>query len=658
MIDDMSSTASEYGNDFSMQAVAHIERFDESFSRPSSVAAHIDNTVDMWVSTIDEYRQLEQLIVAKSNSSEFTNSVNNSSFRGNSSRIAMLISTIKLIRSSPEAFIANLESQHNSDSKSISSDLLDLAHKRVLLHRIVSTLGISPQYANSDDIKSESQYLPQDPLIFSNFNIAKNDKIEITEKKKVVRRHSKTMSKQVQSEQHKSQSKGSGKVEIERISESSHSSSSAIAADRASFQVSQRVSKLWAERIELNTAVSPPQGNNTPGVGTTFSELYDRYKNVSNSNNFDPTDNNHESSGNNVWDSHVRPKWPLPDITFQVLSGLRQKRSLKLTEYHILDIKQGTKVCHVYLYTEVKKILLRSSQSIVIVLKNFTEVHYRSPIASHIVQQITSRVKLRLTLEKSNFSIPATDRMNNDSSSSNESNFQGVTYSAEATLKLVEEIASQNVVESGKTMRDFAVELGAQAADLVNKMVNAKRNNDKSGNNLSSDVTVAEQQQEHLDVIKASSKKRSMHQGLLVTRSIRSFDSQTHESGSSEERVLMRIREILLDKCTPEGHTLKSYCDEFKQNHSLDNNCDRQHTLCRIRKVRKFTDAMAEHLILNRGSELASLLIAPQAFGSKSIPVAPLFEFHDLSVGEMAVRSIVIMFSIFFFLILTCFNRN
>lgn len=160
-----------------MQTVAHIESFDESFSRPSSVSPHIDTTVDMWISTIDEYRVLEQLLVAKNNSDQFTTTVNNSSFRGNSSSTALLISTIEHIRRNPEKYIAHLESQNNSSNKSIASDFLELAHKRILLHRIVSSIGITPEYSIGDDTKNETLALPPDPLIFSNFSLTETKKL-------------------------------------------------------------------------------------------------------------------------------------------------------------------------------------------------------------------------------------------------------------------------------------------------------------------------------------------------------------------------------------------------------------------------------------------------------------------------------------------------
>lgn len=143
--------------------------------------------------------------------------------------------------------------------------------------------------------------------------------------------------------------------DIERISISNRSSSSsAIAEDRATSQVSKRVSKLWAERIELSTTISPMHGTQGGRVGgNTFAELYSKYSKAPNA----KTGDNNTNSSSSVWEPPVRPKWPLPDITFQVITGLRQRRSLKLTEYHILDIKQGTKICHVYLYTELRKFI-------------------------------------------------------------------------------------------------------------------------------------------------------------------------------------------------------------------------------------------------------------------------------------------------------------
>ena len=105
----------------------------------------------------------------------------------------------------------------------------------------------------------------------------------------------------------------------------------------------------------------------------------------------------------------IRPKWPqyLPDAWYEVVKvgrlGRRQRRLLKLTEYHVLSIKGGNALSKIYLYLEVAQIWLQGTNMAVAVLRGGKHLCFQCPMAASLVQQITARVQVRTALENTVF---------------------------------------------------------------------------------------------------------------------------------------------------------------------------------------------------------------------------------------------------------------
>ena len=105
----------------------------------------------------------------------------------------------------------------------------------------------------------------------------------------------------------------------------------------------------------------------------------------------------------------IRPKWPqyLPDAWYEVVKvgrlARRQRRLLKLTEYHVLSIKGGNALSKIYLYLEVAQIWLQGTNMAVLVLRSGKHLSFMCPMAASLVQQITARVQVRTALENTVF---------------------------------------------------------------------------------------------------------------------------------------------------------------------------------------------------------------------------------------------------------------
>lgn len=99
----------------------------------------------------------------------------------------------------------------------------------------------------------------------------------------------------------------------------------------------------------------------------------------------------------------IKPKWPewLVDEQFEVCKHTKygpRYRVLRLTEFHILGIRGGSEITKSYAYLEVDQVYTKSSMNgivVVLVFKDGRCFHYASKMAAHIVQQITTRMKVR-----------------------------------------------------------------------------------------------------------------------------------------------------------------------------------------------------------------------------------------------------------------------
>lgn len=276
--------------------------------------------------------------------------------------------------------------------------------------------------------------------------------------------------------------------------------------------------------------------------------------------------------------SRYHPRWPefLCDVTYNVTKvnafGQQRQRVLKFTEYHIIDITNGGKtIKHIYLYTEIRRVLLKDYKKTIIILKDNRSVTYVSAMASHIVQQVTTRVKLRLRIERAMYPGTVGTATGIDSVKHQQQHssmeFEGVVYSFETAAALVASITKDNLEYSAATVQSFAESLRMNA---IHKLGNST--------NLALKVTTA------AAAAADQATPRSM--------------SQLHvfKEGSIESDVEKKVRSILSDTNTDECATTVAFINNFHDN---------RYTLI---DVRNYIDGMHEHILLHRGSMLAEIL--------------------------------------------------
>ena len=324
------------------------------------------------------------------------------------------------------------------------------------------------------------------------------------------------------------------------------------------------------EMVQSANHSVPLQANCNDNISSLVSNRWaSRLGNMYNKDADTKVDSNNETNAIHAVETReLKLKWPdfLPDVSYDVLKiSLFEHsiRTLKLTEYHILDIKDSNMICDVFLLTEIKRIWLRNADTLVLTLKTNKEIHYSSPIASHVIQQITSRVKIRIALEKG-FSF--------NSVSNRDNGFQGIEYSAASTAKIISEISRTNHADCDDTIKVFANDLSIKTKQLRKKSIIALPNRN------------------------AEEAKRTDAVAARTADNIRTFTLQAFAVTSSEYKVQRKLQDILCNPSSPEGRTKEDFVAKFTQR-------NRQ-----LKDVRNFIESMNDHIIIHRGNCLAFIL--------------------------------------------------
>jgi len=305
----------------------------------------------------------------------------------------------------------------------------------------------------------------------------------------------------------------------------------------------------------------------------------------------------------------IRPKWPhfLVDVWFDVIKknrfGKTARRVIKLTEYHILNIKGGNAIAKVYLYMQIAKIWLENPTTLFIVLKDNKKLIYISPMAPSIVQQITTRVQVRIALEKTFFSFdtspfqPASGNGHHQANGNQDVTNGGaglsIGHSYAATQRMIEAISEENDAGASEVMASFAQNL-----------VSAVRGRDASKSMSSSDEDGAK----GLKIGKGTDSLVDDEERIRASSTISSNTDTSHRAkklfafteGSGEYKVHAEVTKAIFDAQTSEGNTRKVFIESFVSS---------QKTLL---DVRHCIDALHEYILTQRGLQLALLLLSSE----------------------------------------------
>eukprot|EP01037_Dinobryon_pediforme_P025361 gene25361-27479_t len=395
---------------------------------------------------------------------------------------------------------------------------------------------------------------------------------------------------------------------------------------------SSTLSTIWAKRLN---AIDPTQGRleiqKKMSISTSLSTSSDK----------DPQLNS---------PMKIRPKWPdfLIDTSFDVIKvnkfGQKMRRTIKLTQHHVISIKNGSEITKFYAYSDIRVVWLENKDTIRIQQRSNKMNVYMSPIAPHVLQQITTRVKVRTALDKAEIS---------------DSPLTSLGYSPDVIAGIIKSISEDNSSEAEQVMALFANDLRERTVRALSiddrssshrmkesfsesvqptarnlppteegKTGEEKENHDDSLNGSRSEEEAGEEEDDNLS---AKSEMEAPPELLQVTNtSTPEKEPETQPNGNHSELpeekpaetiekpsplppskrpnpkfmsftegmpeyiVQKTVRNIIFDESSPEGNTRKIFVESFASSQSSTKLLD----------VRHFIDGMHSHFIEHRGAAL------------------------------------------------------
>jgi hypothetical protein len=287
----------------------------------------------------------------------------------------------------------------------------------------------------------------------------------------------------------------------------------------------------------------------------------------------------------------ITPRWPawLTDSLYEVIKinkyGKRQRRVIKLTEFHILNIKNGNFVTKLIPYRNISGVNLVGTRDFQLFYEinspkgEGTEkgvMNYQSLIASHIVQQLTTRTQVRRDLDQLEKKYGDSASSPSSSPSDCAASLERIGFSAGATHAMIEAL-SEFAIKDNSDIAQFALALGKRALEQLQP---ERLSSNSRPDSLSSD--------------KSDLSDR-------ITRLI----SISPESG--EFRVKNKIFNIIHDVKTPEGNTLRHFLAKFPD--APENS--------HMTELRHFIDGLYEYVVEHHVQSLVTLL---NQFGEDESP--------------------------------------
>jgi hypothetical protein len=287
----------------------------------------------------------------------------------------------------------------------------------------------------------------------------------------------------------------------------------------------------------------------------------------------------------------MTPKWPswLSDCLYDVIKtnkyGKRQRRVLQLTEFHVLNIKDGKSVTKVIPYGGIHRINLTSARAFTIdyeiklsgqeIVETGT-LYYESLLSAHIVQQVTTRTQIRRDLDKIG-QIASSEEIHR------------LGYSVGVTENMIQTI-TELVTTNNSDITQFALLLGRRTYEQLLSL------------------------QPHLIVASPPSpssplvRRHTTNEATALSRRLLEM-----QQGSGEHRLKTHIQKIILDVQSPEGNTLRHFLHNFPSVPKDKN----------ITELRHFIDGLYEYLIENHVNLFATSLRSDEGTRPEEPTTAP-----------------------------------
>lgn len=327
----------------------------------------------------------------------------------------------------------------------------------------------------------------------------------------------------------------------------------------------------------------------------------------------------------------LRPRWPryLADISYDVIKvnkfGQKMRRVLRLTQHHVISLKDGAALTKFYPYRDVRRAFLAAQTTLKIVQRDGKINTYLSPIALHIFQQIVTRVKIRKALDAAALDLlPQRSSPVEGSAEADVDTAAAADFTPQATATIIAAISEANSNSADEVLTLFARELAertilglrqdAARADEAGEAQSSAQDDagaDAPASAEPSDAAPAAPPTSTGDeppppppVAASLSPTASPALSASPEKSLRLVQAtlrMTYPAESAEGAVQTQVRALLFDSDTPENSTLLHFL------RSVNDAASSLPLKSTLLKVRHFIDGLHEYCLESRGFALAAL---------------------------------------------------
>lgn len=369
---------------------------------------------------------------------------------------------------------------------------------------------------------------------------------------------------------------------------------------RGNNRNSANITKAWAMRLE-ELAAQQKDGAHMLKLDTASGES----KSTDISGNLQPSARASQV-GPVLKAMRIKRKWPewLGTVTYEVTKctdmGKQLPRLIKLTEYHILNIKPNCRdISKSTPYTAIQRIWLEGTTNVMLYYRSGKQNMYISPIAPHIVQQITTRVQIRNALEKSTIegkSKLKNKRVGSISSTPNGPLESEMSLDSEFTNDYTQtmQVLIHNIMQGGREADDKEIAfLSGKGMGTGLGMGSGIVRDDANLINYETDRIVptdtTKKESENADEPDCETGELEMD----WTPRLLSYNENT-----AEYKVQQMVQKLVFNADNPVGNTRRHFIEKF----DIDDKS--------VSDIRDFIDGLYEYILEHHGVELAILLIS------------------------------------------------
>lgn len=327
--------------------------------------------------------------------------------------------------------------------------------------------------------------------------------------------------------------------------------------------------------------------------------------------------------------------------------GHQMRRVLKLTPNHVISIKNGNEVTKFYHYLDIRRVGLRRGNRVYVLLRSGKRNLYVSPIAPHILQQITTRVQVRRSLDRAFLGGQL-------------EGYDGLGYDVESAAELIKAISEENTSDTDAVMAHFATTLRERTIrslsvdETRSPLPSASTDRPAASQPLPTPEEVQDEERAiaaaalrevvnavcgdtpspspppplPLPLPEQASPRSALHRDLEggSRKSVSRVPMlMTFPEGTPEHVVQEAVRTVIFDGSTAEGNTRNVFVERFRADTAV------KAAAALALDIRHFIDGMHEHMVSSRAFSLAisyqqhlqKALAGPQAAAVSVLSPAP-----------------------------------